>query len=65
MISVDEALSKVLDLFSPLPSETVPLRAAAGRVLAADAVADRDQPPFPRLTARLILLARGAMGNPR
>lgn len=46
MISVDEALSKVLDLFSPLPFETVPLRAAAGRVLAADAVADRDQPPF-------------------
>ncbi|WGI20477.1 gephyrin-like molybdotransferase Glp [Amylibacter sp. IMCC11727] len=46
MITVDDALSKVLDLFSPLSAETVPLRKAAGRVLAADAVADRDQPPF-------------------
>ncbi len=46
MITVDEALAKVLALFEPLEVETVHLRDAAGRVLAVDAVAHRDQPPF-------------------
>ncbi len=46
MISVEEALARVLALSQPLGAETVPLRRAAGRVLAADAVARRDQPPF-------------------
>ena len=46
MISVDEALDQLLALASPLPSETVPLIHAAGRVLAEPAVAQRDQPPF-------------------
>lgn len=46
MISVAEALAKVLDLFEPLGTETIPLRAAAGRVLAQDAVAAFNQPPF-------------------
>ena len=46
MITVDEALAKVLDLFEPLSIEPVDLRHAAGRVLAVDAVAARDQPPF-------------------
>lgn len=46
MITVEDALDKVLDLFDPLPVETVPLKDAAGRVLARDAVAYRDQPPF-------------------
>ncbi|WP_050928534.1 gephyrin-like molybdotransferase Glp [Aestuariivita boseongensis] len=46
MISVDEALDQLLALASPLPSETVPLIQAAGRVLAEAAVAMRDQPPF-------------------
>ncbi len=47
MISVDEALAAVLALASPLGDEVVPLRAAAGRVLAAPVVADHPQPPFP------------------
>lgn len=46
MISVEEALARVLALAQPLPAETVALRRAAGRVLRADAVARRDQPPF-------------------
>jgi molybdopterin molybdotransferase len=35
---------------SPAPPETVPLTAAASRVLAEPIRADRDQPPFPRST---------------
>lgn len=46
MISVSEALNRVQDLFQPLEVEKVPLRHAAGRVLAHAAVARRDQPPF-------------------
>ncbi len=46
MIPVDEALARVLALATPLPTETVPLRAASGRILAAPATAHRDQPPF-------------------
>lgn len=46
MISVDEALVKVLALVEPLPAETIALRDGAGRVLATDVVATRDQPPF-------------------
>ncbi len=46
MISVEEALSAVLDLVSPLPFEDVPLRAANGRVLAQTLTARRTQPPF-------------------
>lgn len=46
MISVAEALDRIFSLLTPLGSETVPLRAARGRVLASDAVARRDQPPF-------------------
>lgn len=46
MIPVEEALRRVLALARPLPAEPVPLAQAAGRVLAADAVAARAQPPF-------------------
>jgi len=46
MISVEAALDHLFALAAPLPAETVPLRRAAGRVLAEDAVARRDQPPF-------------------
>lgn len=46
MISVDEALSKLFALVPEMGRETVPLTDAAGRVLAKDAVAQRDQPPF-------------------
>lgn len=46
MITVDEALARCFALVSPLGREVVPLRQAAGRVLAEPAVARRDQPPF-------------------
>ena len=46
MIPVAEALEKVLALVTPLSTETVPIRHAAGRVLAEDAVARLTQPPF-------------------
>ena len=47
MISVEEALAKCFALTRPLDAETVPLRHAAGRVLARAVMATRDQPPFP------------------
>lgn len=46
MISVDEALSHLFALTSPLDAEDVPLIKAHGRVLAKDVYATRDQPPF-------------------
>ena len=46
MITVDQALDHLFSLVSPLGHEEVPLTEAAGRVLAVDAVARRDQPPF-------------------
>jgi len=46
VISVEEARELLFGLVEALGSETVPLREAAGRVLATDAVARRDQPPF-------------------
>jgi molybdopterin molybdotransferase len=46
MITVDEALALVFALVTPLPTETVPLSKANGRVMATAAMANRDQPPF-------------------
>ena len=46
MISVSEALERIFDLLTPLGTETVPLRQAAGRVLVAPVTAQRAQPPF-------------------
>ena len=46
MISVDEALAHLFALTSPVGTERVSLSQAAGRVLATDAIATRDQPPF-------------------
>ncbi|KAB7615683.1 molybdopterin molybdotransferase MoeA [Amylibacter sp. SFDW26] len=46
MITVEEALTKVLDLFSPLDVEIVPIAEAGGRVLAQDVAATHNQPPF-------------------
>ncbi len=47
MLSVAEAHARLMQLFTPVGVEKVPLRAAASRVLAEHAVARRDQPPFP------------------
>lgn len=46
MIPVAEALDRILSLFQPLSTETIPLRTANGRVLAQSVTALRDQPPF-------------------
>ena len=46
MITVAEAQTLCLALVRPLGAEQVPLTQAAGRVLAADVVAGRAQPPF-------------------
>ncbi|WP_172330890.1 gephyrin-like molybdotransferase Glp [Mangrovicoccus sp. HB161399] len=46
MISVEEALARIFALVTPMEAETVPLRKAAGRVLAVPAAARRTQPPF-------------------
>ena len=46
LISIDEARERVLAEVSPLPAEDVELLASLGRVLATDAVADQDLPPF-------------------
>src|SRR5438067_1988195 len=47
LLSLDEALARVLERVRPLPAERVPLDAAAGRVLAEHARALVDLPPFP------------------
>lgn len=46
MISVEEALSHILDLFEPVGTEQVSISEAQGRVLAEDVIATHDQPPF-------------------
>ncbi|GAB3340459.1 molybdopterin molybdotransferase MoeA [Larkinella ripae] len=50
MISVAEAYSIVLNHSLAMPAETVPLARAAGRVLREPLVADRDLPPFDRVS---------------
>jgi len=46
VISVEEALARVLALADRLPEETVPLARASGRSMTRPAAAARDQPPF-------------------
>lgn len=46
MITVEEALARCLALAAPLSTETIPLRHANSRVMAAPAVARLTQPPF-------------------
>lgn len=48
MITVDEALSIILDRVAPLGDESVPLAFAHRRVLAEEIIADLDLPPFDR-----------------
>jgi molybdopterin molybdotransferase len=47
LLSIEEALARVLACARPLGSEPVPVADAAGRVLAADVAALIDLPPFP------------------
>ncbi len=46
MLSVEEALERVLAAFQPLEAERVPLLETLGRVLAEDVYADMDIPPL-------------------
>ena len=46
MISVAEAVARIVAAFSPLDSESVTLEKAHGRVLVAPMMAGVDQPPF-------------------
>jgi len=46
LLPVTDALARILTLVEPTGTEEVALAQAAGRVLAADAVATRNQPPF-------------------
>src|SRR4051812_22651788 len=76
LLSVDEARRLILGRVEPLPSEAVPLVEAAGRVLAEDARATVDLPPFPSSAmdgfvlraadapGRLPVVARIAAGHP-
>src|SRR5215212_6180072 len=46
LLSIDEALARVLARSRPLPAETVAIASAAGRVLADNVTARVDLPPF-------------------
>jgi molybdopterin molybdotransferase len=46
MLSVEEALERVLSAFQPLPAERIPVLETLGRVLAEDVIADMDIPPL-------------------
>lgn len=46
MVSVDDALHRILGCFSPLPTDRVPIIDALGMVLAEDVVAGENIPPF-------------------
>src|SRR5918994_5638314 len=46
LLSIEEALGRVLARARPLAAESVPVAAAAGRVLAEDVAARVDLPPF-------------------
>lgn len=46
MLSVEDALSRLMANVEPLPSETVPIGQAIGRILARPLEARRTQPPF-------------------
>jgi molybdopterin molybdotransferase len=76
LIDVDEAQRRILERAVPLPSERVPVAEAAGRVLAEDARAVVDLPPFASSAmdgfavrggdtpGRLRVVARVAAGRP-
>ncbi len=46
MLSIDEAIARVLEQCSPLPPVSVPLADAHGLILAEDVCGDVDSPPF-------------------
>ena len=63
MLSPAEALRLVLEQMSPAPREDCPLAAAAGRVLRMEIRADRDLPPFDRVTLDGYALRSSALAD--
>ncbi|MFD1874542.1 molybdopterin molybdotransferase MoeA [Hymenobacter bucti] len=61
MLSVADAYQQILATARPLSSETVPLAAAVGRVLHQTITADRDFPPYNRVTMDGIALSFAAL----
>jgi molybdopterin molybdotransferase len=76
LLTLDEAIARVLERVVPLPAEPVAVREALGRVVAEDARAAVDLPPFPSSAmdgfavrasdapGRLPVVARIAAGRP-
>ena len=76
LLTMEEAQARILERVRPLPSERVPLAAANGRVLAEDARAAVDLPPFASsamdgfavraadVPGRLALVSEAAAGRP-
>ncbi|MBD2723017.1 molybdopterin molybdotransferase MoeA [Hymenobacter armeniacus] len=60
MLTPAEATARVLATARPLPTETVALPHAAGRILAETLTADRDFPPFNRVAMDGIAVAHAA-----
>jgi molybdopterin molybdotransferase len=65
MISVDQATEIILDRCRDFGEEQVPLSAAVGRVLRQEIVADRDFPPFDRVSMDGIAIAHQAFAAGR
>ena len=63
MIFTNEALDHLFSLSRILPTETVPLLQAHDRILRADCVSDRDQPPFPASAMDGYAVAAGDTGD--
>lgn len=61
MISVEEALQHILSYKLPHKTELVELQDALGRVLAEPVIADRDAPPFDRVTMDGIAIKSSAL----
>lgn len=65
MIAVPEADRVLAQHAFSLGGEDVPLHAAAGRVLRESVAADRDYPPFDRVTMDGIAIAHAAIARGR
>ena len=65
MISVEDAVARIVAAFAPLEAETIAIGKAAGRVLADDAVAKLNQPPVVGFVHGRLRLARRRCGEAR
>ena len=62
MLTTAEALEAILAAMPEFDTETVALEATTGRVLRDDIIAERDQPPFDRVTMDGIAIRHAAFG---